>query len=71
MYHDSTTQKEHAVGGALLLLLYLVGLGLLVNLTASNPDLGLYLTSGLITVGIVYVLIYLARTWIEIDRVGD
>ena len=44
---EHTIKKAEAVKGALLLMAYLVGLGLLVNLTTSNPDLGLYLTAGL------------------------
>jgi len=68
---DHTTKKKETVKGSLLLLAYLLGLGLLVNLTASNPDLGQYLTSGLMAVGIIYVLIYLTRTWIDVERAGE
>ena len=68
---DHTIKKEEAIKGALLLLVYLVGLALLVELTASNPELGRYLTAGLLAVGIIYVLIYLARTWIQAERVGE
>ena len=68
MTTNHIAKKEEATKGAFLLLVYLTGLGFLVNLTASNPVLGQRLTTGLMGVGIIYVLVYLARTWIRTDR---
>ena len=55
----------------MLIMGYLVGLALMVQLTVYSPALGQYAAAGALGLGVVFVLFSLAKTWIEVEKAGD
>ena len=64
-------KKEETIKASLLILGYLIGLVLIVRLTVHSPALGQYAAAGVLALGIVFVLAYMAKTWIEVEKAED